>query len=88
MQRVQHGEIALAGNAESVVDAMDLQLVDKDLAAAAGLGTFGHGREITRKGTGKDRPGKLTPGGHDGQRVPVPCQAGGSDALLTVWESV
>jgi hypothetical protein len=61
-----------------MVDAMDLQLVDKDLAAATGLGPLGHGREITRKGTGKDRPGKLTSGGHDGQRLPASCQAQGA----------
>jgi hypothetical protein len=79
VERVQHGQITLAGNAKSMVDTMDLQLVDKDLAAATGLGTLGHGREITRKGMGKDRPGKLTSRQHDGQRVAPPCQAWGSD---------
>ena len=35
MQRVEHGEIAFARHAEDVAGAVDLQLVDEDLAAGA-----------------------------------------------------
>ena len=35
VQRVEHREVALAGNAERVVDAVDQQLVDENAAAGA-----------------------------------------------------
>ena len=38
VQRVEHGEIALARHAESEIDAVDLERVDEQLAAGARLG--------------------------------------------------
>ncbi|MDF3075632.1 MAG: hypothetical protein K0S54_3299 [Alphaproteobacteria bacterium] len=37
MQRIEHGKIGFAWNAEHRIDAMDLELIDQDLPAAAGL---------------------------------------------------
>jgi hypothetical protein len=42
VQRVERGEVALARHAERRLDAVHLQLVDQDLAAAAQVGTAGH----------------------------------------------
>ena len=43
VQRVECGEVTLAGDAEDGVDTIDAQLVDQDLRAAAGS----HGRSLT-----------------------------------------
>ena len=54
MQRVERGEIALARNAEDVIDAVESQLIDKDLAAGAGGRC--HGRLVYDKsGVNKKR---------------------------------
>ena len=39
VQRVEHGQVALAGEAEREVDAVQLELVDEDPAAAPHSGT-------------------------------------------------
>ena len=44
MQRVEHGKIALAGDAEREVDALDHQLIDEDAGAGAGHGSCLPGR--------------------------------------------
>ena len=35
VERVEHGQVALPGHAERVLDAVQLELVDEDLAAGA-----------------------------------------------------
>ena len=41
VERVEQAEIAFAGDAEGHVDAVDLELVDQDLAAGAEVGMRG-----------------------------------------------
>jgi hypothetical protein len=45
VERVEHREEAFAGNGEDSVAAVDLELVDKDLAA----GALGHARPIATR---------------------------------------
>ena len=42
VERIEEPEIAFAGHAEGEVDAVDLELVDQDLAAGAQVGGSGH----------------------------------------------
>ena len=42
MERVEHREIALAGHAEYVTDAVDTQLIDKNLGGGANIVLTAH----------------------------------------------
>ena len=56
VQGVEHAQVALAGHAEDVFDAVDDQLVDQGLGGGAGLGLVEHG---TGSGCGGQGP-KIT----------------------------
>ena len=62
---VQNGEVALAGNAEGALDAVDAQLVDQDLAAGSKVvcsHVIGGGRHgAVHGGSGDDRRPPLAP---------------------------
>ena len=60
VERVEQCEIALAGHAEGHVDAVDLELVDQDLAAGAEVGVLGHG--FSSIGPGKNVSSRICSG--------------------------
>ena len=61
VQRVEHGEVALARHAEEVIDAVDDELVDEDLAAGPGVGGHCPVLLIVRSGIVCRRSAGLSP---------------------------
>ena len=60
MERVEQRQIALAGHAEGHLDAVDLELVDQDLAAGAEVVVLGHG--FSSIGPGKNSSFRICSG--------------------------
>jgi len=56
VERVEHRQEAFARHAEGEVDAMALQGIDQDLAAAAAVVGLGHGRRCFLRANGRLRP--------------------------------
>ena len=61
VERVEHGEEALAGNGEDAVAALDPELVDEDASACSGAGALGHPRASSRDVSTRHLRGGLRP---------------------------
>jgi hypothetical protein len=71
VERIEHGQVALAGHAEGEVDAMDLERVHEELATGAGLCSLGHASPVRWRLVVADRitHGKGRRAGHPGRIV-------------------
>ena len=75
VQRVEHGQVALARDAERVLDAVQLELVDEDLAAGARQLRARSGARGRRSRAGASASPRR-PGRGSGSSAPLPTRAG------------